>query len=105
VSGIQGNLEAVRLAATVAQWLITGGVAIYAWIANRQAANAKEVEELRGRVIALEEQMRHLPDQSLVTDLSGDLKAVRAELQGVRETIAPLVRSVDRINDYLLSHR
>lgn len=87
------------------QWLVMAGVALYAHLAKRDAANTAEVNDLSRRVTTLEEQMRHLPDQELVNELSGDMKAVKAELQGVKEAFAPLVKSLDRINDYLLSHK
>ncbi|WP_238913795.1 DUF2730 family protein [Achromobacter insolitus] len=92
------------LAATL-QWIVSGAVAFYAYMAKRDAANAADVNDLRQRVTALEEQMRHLPDQTLVNELAGDMKAVKVGLEGIREAISPLARSVDRINDYLLAHK
>ena len=87
------------------QWLVTGAIGIYAWLAQRQSANAQEVHELTLRVTTLEEQMRHLPDQGLVNELAGDMKAVKAELAGLREAMAPLTRSIERVNDYLLNQK
>lgn len=87
------------------QYLVSGAVGVYAYLAKRDAANAADVSKLQQRVTALEEQMRHLPDQSLVNELAGDMKAVKVGLDGIREAIAPLARSVDRINDYLLTHK
>lgn len=87
------------------QWLVTGAAGVYAYMARRDSANAEEVVKLKGRVTALEEQMRHLPDQGLVNELAGEMKAVKASLDGVRELISPLVRTVDRINDYLLNQK
>lgn len=90
---------------SAAQWLLMGGIGLYAHLAKRDAANTADVNDLSRRVTTLEEQMRHLPDQALVGELAGDMKAVKAELQGVREALGPLARSVERVNDYLLSHK
>ena len=49
--------------------------------------------------------MDHLPDGKQLADLAGDMKAIKAELAGVARELAPLARSVDRINDYLLNAR
>ncbi len=87
------------------QWLLTGAIGIYAWLSQRQSANAQEVQDLTLRVTTLEEQMRHLPDQGLVNELAGDMKAVKAELAGLREAMAPLTRSIERVNDYLLNQK
>lgn len=97
--------EELRFIVEIGKWMLTGAIGIYAWISNRQSANAKEVHDLTLRVATLEEQMRHLPDHEVVNDLGGDMKAVKAELAGIRESLAPLARSIDRVNDYLLRQK
>ena len=87
------------------QWALTGAIGIYAWFVNRQAANADEVNKLTVRVATLEEQMRHLPDADLINELAGDMKAVQAELKALKESLAPLSRSIERVNDYLLNQK
>ncbi|HCF9545900.1 TPA: DUF2730 family protein, partial [Pseudomonas aeruginosa] len=57
------------------------------------------------RLLTLEQQMLHLPDSQQLSELAGDMKAMRAELSGLAKALDPLTRSVDRINDYLLSER
>jgi hypothetical protein len=83
------------------QWLILTVLGVYTWLTNRQAASAKEMLELRTRIVALEERIRHLPDHAAITELLGDMKAVRAELAGMHA----ISRAVDRINDYLLREK
>lgn len=87
------------------KWALAGGAGIYAWLANRQTAKAADMTELALRVNTLEEQMRHLPDSDLINELAGDMKAVQAELKGIKESLAPLHRSIDRVNDYLLQQK
>lgn|SRR5690554_387016 len=99
------NIEEIRLGFSVVQWLVTCGVGLYAWNANRQAARAAEVNKLELRMTTIEEQMRHIPDQDLVHQLHGDMKAMRTEVAGLKDALVPVVRSLDRINDYLLSQK
>ena len=99
------NLEQLNFSFTAMQWVVLTVIGIYTWFTNRQAASAQELLELRTRIVALEEHVRHLPDQTAVTDLLGDMKAVRAELTGVKDALGPLARSLDRINDYLLREK
>lgn len=99
------NLEQLNFSFNAMQWVVLTVIGIYSWFTNRQAASAQELLELRTRIVALEEHVRHLPDQTAVTDLLGDMKAVRAELTGVKEALGPLARSLDRINDYLLREK
>ena len=99
------NLEQLNFSFSAMQWVVLTVIGIYTWFTNRQAASTQELLELRTRIVALEEHVRHLPDQNAVTDLLGDMKAVRAELTGVKDALAPLARSLDRINDYLLREK
>lgn len=82
----------------------------HSWTTARNAARqiqvntmAQDIREVTTRVTILEEQMRHLPDDDLVNALAGDMKEVKAELRGFKEALGPLVKSLDRINDYLLN--
>ena len=99
------NLEQLNFSFTAMQWVVLTVIGIYTWLTNRQAASTQELLVLRTRIVALEEHVRHLPDPAAVTNLLGDMKAVRAELTGVKDALAPLARSLDRINDYLLREK
>ncbi|MCF4982090.1 hypothetical protein FBY10_101106 [Pseudomonas sp. SJZ103] len=99
------NLEQLNFSFTAMQWVVLTVIGIYTWLTNRQAASTQELLVLRTRIVALEEHVRHLPDQTAVTDLLGDMKAVRAELSGMKDALGPLARSLDRINDYLLREK
>lgn len=99
------SLNEMEFSFVVVQWLITCAVAVYVWHSNRQHARAEEVAELDRRTLVIEEQMRHLPDQDLVNQLHGDMKAVKAELVGIKEAQVSMARCLDRINDYLLSQK
>ncbi|MDH1007410.1 DUF2730 domain-containing protein [Pseudomonas nicosulfuronedens] len=95
------NLNEMSFSFQAVQWLVVTVLAIYTWLTNRQAASAKELLELRTRIVALEEHVRHMPDHTAITELLGDMKAVRAQLDGMQA----ISRAVDRINDYLLREK
>ncbi|TDK66132.1 DUF2730 domain-containing protein [Sapientia aquatica] len=80
-------------------------IGIYTWVIGRYSATAKEVMELQLRILSLEEKIRHLPDINVVQELAGDMKSMQSQLQALRDSITPLTRSVDRVNDYLLNHK
>ena len=46
--------DELRLAFSVMQWLIMGGVGIYAYLTSRDAANASDLGDLRTHVVTLE---------------------------------------------------
>lgn len=96
----------------VGQFAFTVLLGLYTVMATRRAASASVAEALddrlnnhHTRLVTLEQQMLHLPDVHQLSDLAGDMKAMRAELAGLARELAPLTRSVDRINDYLLNAR
>lgn len=96
------SFEETSFSLKTVQWVVMAVLGVYTWLTNRQAASAQEMMVLRSRIIALEEHIRHLPDHAAVTDLLGDMKAMRSELTGVKDALAPLSRQLDRMNDYLL---
>lgn len=99
------NLQDLNTGLQIVEWLILSILSLYTWIAKRNAASAQQLHDLRTRIVALEEHVRHLPDQSAIADLLGDMKAIRAELTGVKDALSPLARALDRINDYLLREK
>lgn len=68
-------------------------------------ALAQRLAGLDTRIVKVEQQLLHLPDGKQLADLAGDMKAVKVELAGVARELAPLARSLDRINDYLLNNK
>ncbi|MNJ40419.1 hypothetical protein D3C77_353160 [compost metagenome] len=95
------NLDQLNFSFSAVQWVVLTVIGIYSWLTKRQAASAQELLELRTRIVALEERVRHLPDHAAIAELLGDMKAVRAELAGMQA----ISRAVDRINDYLLREK
>lgn len=98
-------MEYVKIGVQVLMFVFMLAHAIFTWLAQRNTARAAEVILLANRVLVLEEKFRHLPDQDLVHELAGDMKAMKAELRGVTDALRPLVGGLDRINDYLLNHK
>jgi len=99
------NFDEASFSLKTVQWVVMAVLGVYTWLTNRQAASAQEMMVLRTRIISLEEKIQHLPDQTAVTNLLGDMKAMRAELSGVKDALGPLSRALDRINDYLLREK
>lgn len=94
------------------QFVFTVAVGLFSISASRKASSRAQAEELSGRlrdhenrILVLEQRIDHLPDGHQLAELAGDMKAIKAELAGVARELAPLARSVDRINDYLLNAR
>ncbi|WP_339844329.1 DUF2730 family protein [uncultured Halopseudomonas sp.] len=94
------------------QFVFTVAVGLFSIIAARKSSSKADAKELASRmnhqdsrILTLEQQLLHMPDSQQMSELAGDMKAIKAELAGVARELAPLARSLDRINDYLLNAR
>lgn len=117
------NPDTLRFWFSVVEFLITAGVWIYVWVANRNRVTqeyAQRVEkELRGQIqkqeidlTTLRERVHSLPTQLQMNSISvkvgeieGDMKGVKAELEGLNERFGNFTSSVRRIEDFLLNHK
>ena len=81
------------------------GLAVYVFISNRQAAKDKELQETKERLTKVEERVRNMPDHIVISDMAGDMKALKEQVAGLKDVISPLARAVDRVNNYLLNHK
>lgn len=84
----------------------------HSWTTARNAAQqiqvntmAQSISDVTTRVTRLEERIRHLPEDDLVHELAGDMKALKAEMEGVRSALGPLATQVGLLNQYLLTHK
>lgn len=87
------------------RWIVTTGIGIYAWLIGRQSASAKEMLELRTRITTLEAEMRQVPSSEQLHEVAAKLARIDARMDGIAESVQPIARSLDRINDYLLTHK
>ena len=103
----------------LAQWLTTIGVALYVWASNRHRATRDQIEEVRKthdhrldnhaeRLTRSEEQLRHLPTVSALTELAervgelhGDLKALSAKFEGWQEVANMMRRQIELMDEFL----
>ena len=86
-------------------FIFNASLAIYVFISNRQAAKDKELQDAKERLGKVEERVRNLPDHQAIGLMVGDMKALRAEVAGLKDVISPLARAMDRVNDYLLHNK
>ncbi len=114
------NADTLRLIASIVEFVLSACVWLYAWISARnrvtQEAMQRTEQDLRTKIQAqdieitrLKGQMHALPTQiqmgllsGKVSEIDGDMKAVKTELRGLNEKFENFTASVQRIEDYLM---
>lgn len=97
--------EELKLGIQVLQFVCMFGLALYTFISNRRVAKDTELQEVKHRVTVVEERVKNIPDQKSITEMMGDIKAVRAEIKAIHTELGRLNIDVDRVNDYLLNNK
>lgn len=99
------DLNQLTFSFETVRWLITAVIGFYAWLIGRQSASAKELLELRSRLIKLETDLINVPRPEELHEVAVKLERIDARMDGVIEAMKPIARSLDRVNDYLLQHK
>lgn len=113
------DVEAWRLGFDIFQFVLTCSVALYAFVATRQRATRKRVEELgkdhgerlgchAKRITRLETELPHLPTNEAINrlaeriaDLHGDFKGLHAEVSGMKEMREMMQRQIGLMDTFL----
>jgi len=97
------NVEEMNFGFEAMRWIVTTAIGFYAWLIGRQSASAREMLELRTRLTTLEAEMRSVPSVDQLHEVAAKLERIDARMDGIAESVQPIARSLDRINDYLLN--
>lgn len=97
--------EELKVGIQVLQFICMFGLALYTFLSNRRVAKDTELQEVKHRVTVIEERVKNIPTHQSVTEMMGDIKAIRAELKGMNTELGRLNIDVDRVNDYLLNNK
>ncbi len=100
------SFDWVNLAIRIVQVALIPGIV---FLASRFLALKRDINGLGVRLAIAEREIQQKPGSDvihelalLVKDISGDMKEVRAELKGVRETLRRVDKVTCRHEDYLL---
>ena len=77
-----------------------GILALWSWIHNRHSSTETHVDQIDGRLTAMEARMEGLPSPSEIADLRVDITGKMASVEASLEAVS---RSVRRVEDYLIS--
>ena len=94
---MQFSFEAMR-------WVVMCALGFYTWLMGRQAASAAELLELRTRITKLETEMKQVPSQQQLHELSTSLARLAGSVEAVSERITHMARGLDRVENYLLNN-
>ena len=99
------NLQQLNFDFEMMRWIVMSAIGIYAWVVGRQSASAKEMLDMRTRLIALEAQMKEVPSQRQLHELANNVERVSGDVRTLAASLVPMARSVDRIDNYLITNK
>lgn len=99
------NFEMLTFGGETVKWIVMAVIGVYSWIIGRQSASAKELLELRVQLTALEVKVNELPTTREMSKMAARLERIDSRIDGIAESIQPVSRSLERINDYLMKNK
>ena len=97
--------ETLKLSFSEAHWVVITILGLYTWFINKQSASAKEMLDLRLRVVEFENAIKDMPSKLEIARLEGQLDSVKAQLNAANTSIQNVQRGVTRIENYLLDNK
>lgn len=99
------GIEDMKDALPIGLALIAQATALAAWLRKPGEDARNDVSGLNGRLIALEERTKHMPDSEELAKLEGMVKQVDERTAGLAEAITSIRQSQARVEQYLLTAR
>lgn len=114
------DYEAGRFWLGVLNILGTVAVFAYTWFATRDKDNAQHIKavetalsnriaeysvkmnDLTNRVSGVEQTLKYMPSQDEISELQGDMKAIKANQEATQREWHTIRQSLNRIEDFLL---
>jgi len=97
------NFESMQFGFETVRWLVVTAIGIYAWFIGRQSASAKEMLELRTRIIKMESEMAQIPKHQDFHELALRVERLDVSIKAVHQHMAEMRASVRRIEDWLMN--
>lgn len=97
--------ESLMFGFTEMQWVVTTVLIIFTWYLKRESASAKEVLDLRLRVVEIENAVKDMPSKLEIARLEGQIESIKGQLNAANNSIAQVQRGVTRIENYLLENK
>ena len=79
--------ESLKFSFQEAHWVVITILGLYTWFINKQSASAKEMLDLRLRVVELENTVKDMPSKLEIARLEGQLDSVKAQLNAANTSI------------------
>ena len=90
--------ESINFSFQEAHWIVITVLALYTWFINKQSASAKEMLDLRMRVVELENAVKDMPSKVDVENLRGELNSLNKQMDSVQH-------GVRRIEQWLIDNK
>lgn len=106
------NYEAMKVWVDIGQflWMIAATVWVFWGDKDRETSGRVKQAENKiishnGKLIRLEEQVKHIPSHDQIAEMRGDVQALKAQMESVDAHVKGVHRQLELINQYLLERK
>jgi len=106
------NYEATKVWIDAAQFLWMIAATIWAFWGNKAKETNARIDGIEKKTVdhdkwltRVNEQVKHLPTNAELEELVGDVKALKAGMDGMRDALKGITRQLELINEYLLERK
>ncbi len=104
--------ETLKFSFQEAHWVVITILGLYTWFINKQSASAKEMLDLRLRVVEVENAIKDMPSKLEIARLEGEMRQLNEKITSANERIVltntsmeKVERGVTRLTTYLLDNK
>ena len=104
--------ESLKFSFSEVQWVAITILTLYTWFINKQSASAKEMLDLRLRVVEVENAIKDMPSKLEIARLEGEMRQLNEKITSANERIVltntsmeKVERGVTQLTTYLLDNK
>lgn len=97
-------LGVINTLAVLALWLRRPGEDATKALEAHRTATTEAMGAMKGRVDVLEERVRHVATSEELVQLEGEVRSLKAGIDGITSQLGGVRSAVARIEDFLLKH-
>jgi len=96
------NYDAVKVIVDLVQFLVIGGVGVWAWLVRRNDDTAEQVAQHGEKIATLEAQIKGVPGHDDLETLRSEISETRGAIERANGELVQISKTLSLIQEHLL---